>query len=434
MMPRILTPTIVILLASTFVACVGDRRYRIEQSVYYEKLKISDFDPTERTELDGTRGAYHLAFIEFNDKGEMFAPAQRDAAIKQIALARATSVDPPLVVVFVHGWKNNASVKSGNVWGFRQVLAGLARQNAIGGTNAKVVGIYVGWRGATISAPLLKEFTVFDRHHASQRVGVPVMPGVIEGIITESKAMDKGLGHRPATLVMIGHSFGGAVLEAAVTPSLSRAISDARSAGRKTVDWPTDLIILLNEAQEAERSYPLIEQMHAEMKPRNPCAPPGPTKPQNQRPAIMSISSTGDIATRGFFPGQQLLARPFQRRTYKGSDPYDIGGLRLYYATTAHIGTLRSHLLGRSDDPDIVSAETKCKESLETILSRGAADTKYHFVERSDAKNRTPYWVTHMPPAIVPDHSTIFTQVFRDFVISLIEVALQYDPHNELRD
>ena len=42
-------------------------------------------------------------------------------------------------------------------------------------------------------------------------------------------------------------------------------------------------------------------------------------------------------------------------------------------------------------------------------------------VEKPGALNRTPYWVTHMPPNVVPDHSTIFTPVFRKFLTVLIK-------------
>jgi hypothetical protein len=162
--------------------------------------------------------------------------------------------------------------------------------------------------------------------------------------------------------------------------------------------------------------------------------PPGQGPPKNQRPAVISISSTGDVATRGYFPGEQLIARPFQRLKYHGPDRYDVGRRQLYYATTAHIATLRSHVLGRSDDPEIAKAGLACQPSLNTTLSLGATtDIEYRMVERTGVPNRTPYWVMHMPTSIVPDHSTIFTQVFRDFIISLIAQALEYPPQDQLR-
>jgi hypothetical protein len=398
--------------------------------VYHEKLRIDQFDKTQTGVPEATEVDYRLAFVEFDDHGRMFDAAQLDRAVDVIARARAVpGRKPPVVAVFVHGWKNNASDGSGNVWGFRQVLGGLALQYP----QQDIVGIYIGWRGATISAPILKEFTVFDRHHASQRIPKPVIVEAIQRIMKTAKTGERGGDPAPATIVLIGHSFGGAVLEAAVTPTVLSSIDDARTASRPTVTWPADLIMFLNEAQEAERSYPLIERMRNELEDRNPCVAPAAGTPRNQRPAILSISSVGDVATRAFFPGEQLIARPFQRRHYAGADPYGVGGARVYYSTTAHISTFRSHVFGRFDDPDVAAAGAACQPSLDVTLSLGATDSRYLIVPRSDAPNRTPYWVMHMPTSVVPDHSTIFTQVFRDFVIALIQQALLLPPQDRLR-
>ena len=60
-------------------------------------------------------------------------------------------------------------------------------------------------------------------------------------------------------------------------------------------------------------------------------------------------------------------------------------------------------------------------------------DPRFLLVEDPNAKNRTPYWVMQMPPVIVPDHSTIFTQVFRDFLISLMGLSQFTVPHDALK-
>jgi len=411
---------VAVLLASTLGGCVADRQYRRGAPVVSESLNVGEFD---RTQTGNLSGRYSLAFIEFDDKGQMFEPAQLDRAIAEVRRARTSRAGAkPSIVLFVHGWKNNASDGSANVWGFRQVLAGLALNSTLGGQAEEVVGIYVGWRGATISAPVLKEFTVFDRHHASQRVAKPVMIGTLQRIMDAAK--DRVVSSSPATMVLIGHSFGGAVLETAVTPALTQAIHDARTA-KTTVSWPADLVILLNEAQEGQESKPLLDLMAKEVKPWT-CAKPSGLA-DYPRPAVISISSTGDVATRGYFPGEQLIARPFQKKKYSG-----IAGAKLYYETTAHNGTLRSHVFGRTDDPEIAEAATKCLPTLISTISYGATDIEYAVVPDPDAANKTPYWVMHMPPAIVPDHSTIFTQIFRDVIISLIGQALLNERRNEL--
>jgi hypothetical protein len=412
----------VVLLGCTLAGCVADRQYRNGVPVLREQLHASAFDPTQTGNL---AGKYSLAFIEFNDKGQMFEPAQLDRTLAEVHRARtARAGAKPMIVLFVHGWKNNASEDSGNVWGFRQVLAGLALNASLSAPTEEVVGIYVGWRGATITAPVLKEFTVFDRHHAARHVPVPVMSGALQRLMEAAK--ESAISPSPATMVMIGHSFGGAVLEIAVAPPLTRAVREARAAHAKTVTWPADLIVLLNEAHEGQEAKPLLDLMAAELKPWT-CAKPSDAAAYS-RPAIISISSTGDVATRGYFPGEQLIARPIQKKTYKGA-----GGARLYYETTAHNGRLRSHVFGRTDDPDIAAAMSTCLPTLVSTVSYGAKDIEYAVVPNPAAANKTPYWVMHMPPAIVPDHSTIFTQVFRDVLISLIGQALLNEQRAEVK-
>jgi pimeloyl-ACP methyl ester carboxylesterase len=422
-----------LLLVAMSSACVSDKAYRgpekpsdLPRSVFDEYLLSQQFDPTQTGVVD-KKWRYRLAFVEFNDRGEMFYPQQLNRAVEAIGSvkreASALQVQP-VVAVFVHGWKNNASDSSGNVWGFRQVLAGLKLQY----DPAPVLGVYIGWRGAVLSPPILKEFTFFDRHRRSQRVGGAQMPDALRTLMQAAKGPTY---EEPTISVLIGHSFGGAVLETAVTQGLAGEVTNARKEGRD-VRWPADLIILLNEAQEAERSYPFIETLVANVQPRPPCSGPG-QEGDTLRPAVISISSTGDYATRAFFPGAQLPARLFHRPSYKGTDPLDVGSATsLFFATTAHTAALRSHLLGRADDSDIVEATKACKESMKTtLMSNNPAATTYLIVERPGTKNRTPYWVMHMPPAIVPDHSTIFTPTFREFLISLIFNALLNNPQNK---
>ena len=136
------------------------------------------------------------------------------AKAKAEAKARDTVA---VVAVFVHGWKNNASEKSGNVWGFRQVLAGLSKSFG----KRPLVGVYIGWRGAVLSPPLLKEFTFFDRQQKSQSVSGGHMVETLLKILQAAKGVDyaEPLESSAAT-VLIGHSFGGAVLETALTQTI----------------------------------------------------------------------------------------------------------------------------------------------------------------------------------------------------------------------
>ena len=61
-----------------------------------------------------------LAFIEIDDMGELFDKGELDTALRIIRQANdLANAEPgqsdPVVITFIHGWKNNASPENGNV-------------------------------------------------------------------------------------------------------------------------------------------------------------------------------------------------------------------------------------------------------------------------------------------------------------------------------
>jgi hypothetical protein len=456
-----------VVLVTLFAAagCVPNKMYR-QTSVLHEQLATRQFEPTEVN--DDSAWRYRLAFIEFDDRGEMFQRAQLTRAVEEVARAKADAQagsGMSVVALFVHGWKNNASEGSGNVWGFRQVLAGLSKQfnSAEEPERVPVVGVYVGWRGAVLSPPVLKEFTFFDRHRKSQNLqGAHLVEALIK-VLQAAKGADYDDGSTRA--VLIGHSFGGAVLETSLTQTLVGLAVRAKSAGQP-MRWPADVIMFVNEAQEAIQSYQLIEAFKENLPPRDPplpgdeslerpngCLPPpaaAQTARQRERPpaapAIVSISSTGDYATRVAFKAAKSLQRPFNSlRTYDKDAPNFLGLERqtpMFLNTTAHLREFHSHLMGRCrceqpaaeggcdpqnlrcEDPALEAARQACKVNIQATLGSAI----YAIVEKPGARNRTPYWVLQMPPTIVSDHSTIFTPVFRNFVITLLLRSMAGEP------
>ena len=74
---------------------------------------------------------YTLGFVEFDDQGEPWAPAQAERVLEAIERANQ-SPNGAFVIVFVHGWKNNASpeqeAKEGySLNGFNKLLTELTR-------------------------------------------------------------------------------------------------------------------------------------------------------------------------------------------------------------------------------------------------------------------------------------------------------------------
>jgi pimeloyl-ACP methyl ester carboxylesterase len=390
-------------------------------------------DPAEATtgSAADARWPYRLAFIEFDDRGEIFDRRQLEHAMGAVASAKQDAQAlgrKPIVAVFVHGWKNNADDSSGNVWGFRQTLAGLAKQfgppRAGGPARAPVVGVYIGWRGAVTNVPVLEELTFWDRHAKSENLPNAHMLEVLLKILQQAKGPlyeDSG-----AIAVLVGHSFGGAVLESALTQTIEQMVLS------QPIHSPADLTILLNEAQEATRSYQLIDSMKANGARQDHCHAKlidGRTR-RFENPIIVSVSSTADYATRAFFPFGQAFLRPFNSlRHYPAPNSLGIESQRpMFFNTTAHMSEFQSHLVEmysvgapvQSRDPEVQQAEASgCVPYLD-YPDPNVPDIHYRIIAKLGSRNDTPYWVMQIPAAIVPDHSTIFTRSFRAFLVGLI--------------
>jgi hypothetical protein len=400
-------------------------------SVVTEQLRYREFNAAGVDKVDKdmlTRSwAYRLAFIEFNDSGELHDRGELPRVLAAIERTKADARAlgrPPVVALFVHGWKNNASEHSGNVWGFRQTLAGLASQYSrptdLTNGSVPVLGIYVGWHGDVLNLPIVEQFTFWDRYAKSGSLATSATSPMVDALVQIMKAA-KPAPQPPAAAdplepisILIGHSFGGAVLETAVSFHVQELIKQVTPGS--PLRAPADMIMFLNEAQEARRSRPLLDSMTMSLPPQDHC------QDMLAAPLILSISSTGDSATRAFFPFGQFISRPFRR--LNGSSRSE------YYHTTAHLAELQSHVIittkkDEHERPLIAEADKPildaCLHPLSADLSNlSGVPAEYTVVERPNSRNRTPYWVMQMPPSIVPDHSTIFTPVFRNFLITLV--------------
>jgi hypothetical protein len=418
---------ILLLAAALLSACVPNRAWRIHYAPGYRPAVDPPLFEVVSTNCKGPGSAsYRLAFVEFDDRGEFFERDQLNQALRTIREAKeiASKKDPAAVVLFVHGWKNNASDRSGNVAGFKSMLGCLAAQFNPSGADperTRMVGIYVGWRGAVVSAPVLKELTFWDRRDESRN-----LPGahVVETLLSIMKtAKGPSVADPNALSFLIGHSFGGGLLETAVTQTFENIILDTPRGA--TIQWPADLTVLINEAAPASQAYQLVESMKANVEARPPCGPGQPERDTRETylPAIISLTSKGDWGTGTVFPVGQALSLPFNSlRTYP--HPNVLGEkdqVGMYLKTTAHTKEFISHVIDK-DSSDVVQRAEKdgCQVELKSDEIAGAT---YNIVEQPGSQNLSPYWVMQLPTDIVPDHSTIFGTAFRDLITDLVLAA-----------
>jgi len=250
------------------------------------------------TSPDGSEN-YTLGFVEFDDQGQLFDRNQLDSLTE--ALYSDVNSKDLLLIVFVHGWRHNSEESDENLAEFKKILKGTSSlETAVSKSDnrnaRKVVGVYLGWRGLSVNAPGLTFFTFWDRKNTAHKVG---HSGVIEVLsklemiknVRNQKLRDPG-SPAPTQLVVIGHSFGGAVLYSALSQVLmDRFIHPDQNVG---VDGDVagfgDLVVLVNPAFEALQ-FSTLRQMSNKR-----------TYFNTQLPVLAVMTSEADTATGFWFP------------------------------------------------------------------------------------------------------------------------------------
>ena len=275
----------------------------------------------------GNDGTYELHFIEFDDQGWLYSnkhpsedklvrdPSQQiDHLMGRLTQLLDEQIDLS-VIVFVHGWKHGAQLDDPNVQEFRKLLKSVGLQEGDQarrkGLHArKVVGVYVAWRGKPWVLPdLLLSLSFWARKEAARRVSV----GSARELFARLRAIRRGYNKAPpcktatgaaseqaekrprVRTLMIGHSFGGLILYAAMSGPLIEALAAQQDLqefknGEDCVDRPADMVVLVNPAFEASR-YEALYRVAIRYKPK-----------QFQPPLLVSVTSKKDWATGIAFP------------------------------------------------------------------------------------------------------------------------------------
>lgn len=215
------------------------------------------------TQHPGTTGK--VSVIEFDSNGTYWDKQQLRESLKRI---RATP--KPLLITFVHGWRHNARPDDPDLQQFAEFIAHLDKNKAKLAGGFTPIGLYIGWRGASINehptclswlTTLPALFSFWNIKHGTDRVA---LRGDLGHALTQTTAAAWNPGGGKS--VMIGHSFGGRILE----------MVSSNQAGVQTGDLAqfkplADLVVLINPASESlnarqtklslegwDKPYPLI--------------------------------------------------------------------------------------------------------------------------------------------------------------------------------
>lgn len=351
---------------ATLTACVGNKMYNPEPEQYLQTL-VSD---------DGIH-TYDLAIIEFDDEGMWWDRQQLEDTAALLQQRSDEHPDGLFVITFVHGWKNNADPnREGNdLQDFRADLARTAARLADDPDQNqpdRVVGVYLGWRGATSGVVLHNQTTFWDRRQAAERTANYHMRETLFRIIGNANH------NRNSKVFIVGHSMGGIVVGKTLGPALATLLLASENEG---IAMTSDLVLLANPALDALSSWQLIEFLkrnnaRVELRDAEGNRFPAPG------PAIVSITSEADTATRNAYRFGRVISNLFTpyRTDHAEGEPSQ---RRLATTAEGHLDYIISHRAFLDDEGELV---------LERV---------------EDAYNDTPFWIIQVTGDIVADHNDL---------------------------
>jgi len=316
------------------------------------------------------------------------------------------------VITYVHGWQNSA--ESDDVRKFSALLARLNRAEAIRAAGFKVVGIYLAWRGKITPVPILKELSFWNRKAAAERIASNYDCYDAIAAISEA-ARKKGEGNQYT--ILLGHSFGGLIVERAVAHAINAEIHGHASADRSL---PADLMIVVNPASDSILARQMIDALYER-------------RTENTRPLFISITSTGDWATGTVFPiGTRMasISKGFNSVDTPGRGEKMENEREFYTHTPGHDSFLINHVT--VDQHQVIDAPAGRTALEENLLHNHAGDGfvldapggklalwQIHHIGEVDV----PYWDVKVDSSIIKDHGDIWNDRAEAMMAAIFRMA-----------
>lgn len=404
--------------------CASDRIYRSD----FTACTVSSGRQCDKNSLQhynaGADDAYMLGFVEVDDQGQLRNRAQMVALINQ--LYQVPGQDSLLINVFVHGWHHNAAPGDSNIESFKESLARLSKVEtdlslAKHRAARKVVGVYVGWRGESITVPVINGLTFWERKNTAEDVGHLGVTELLLGLEEITNIKNSLSPPVKSRLVVVGHSFGGAVVYSATTQILASRFIDSQMG--KAYIGPAqgfgDLVVLLNPAFEALRYAPFYDMAQARC-----------SYFDNQVPKLVILTSEADYATKLAFPAGRIFSTLFEthdtieRNECKRSLALDEG--EADRNTVGHYLPLISHTLKPvgNEKGMRVAGYANMKNIWSTQTSGGSTrfgSTVLTHLDKTEPRN--PYLNIRVDEELIANHNDVFGDRLMEFLRLLIELS-----------
>jgi hypothetical protein len=261
--------------------------------------------------FEGAEHDYYFATVEFDDEGWFWDRRQMELLLRFLYEYKNAAGQPGDLLMFTHahGWQHNADACDNNVVCFQRLLERLdvSERRFHKEAPRKIVGLYIAWRGRSITVPKVSATSFYSRKDAGNRVGIGGVTELLTRLNDLRRFKNPNRLGTKTQLVISGHSFGGQVIYKALGQLLTQnATRMSKGSGGKPYGYEVassfgDLVILVNPAFEGSA----FESLQAAATSR--------CYPATQRPAMIVVTSVADDATRLAFPAGRTLSNLFER-------------------------------------------------------------------------------------------------------------------------
>lgn len=375
-----------------------------------------------------------LYFVEAGEGGEAISTPQLQAVFQ--ALDEAEAGAGTILSVFVHGWQHSAARGDSYVCDFARLMSAVETMEtqaarSSGRPARKVLGVYVGWPGKLYGDDLANTTTFWDRLQTADRLGADgsVLRQLIPGLAQRVIARANSRADRRSVFVVTGHSMGGRAVFQAVRNGLMQGPQGSQPPPAPPIRAASnpDLVLLVNPAFSA-KLYRGIHDMESQC--------------QSIGVPLLSFSSKSDSVTRQVYPAGQTVT--FDRDAVKAA-PFPE-----HIYTAANFGEFVTHQLrltpvqGEPPQPlgeqSILRGFQRVPVDATDELYRDDPVTVFHqpasgYPEAGDAWYRMHLArvgtkadncpgnlskVIEVDAGILPDHGTIFTPPFMEYVVRIL--------------
>ncbi|WP_305907251.1 esterase [Methylomarinum sp. Ch1-1] len=425
-LPRHAYHGLIFLLALLLMGCAPNIVYRSD----YASCTVTEGNACETHAIQihhaGSDREFQLGFVEIDDQGLLRDRKQLYALLDR--LYATASKDNLLINVFVHGWHHNAAPGDSNIEGFKDNLAKLGQIESLLSQNKKrqarkVIGIYVGWRGESIDFPGLRHLTFWDRKNTAEDVGylgISELLLKLEQITHIKNSQQDSLKSR---LIIIGHSFGGAVVYNAAAQILaSRFVNSKKGKSYVgSVEGFGDLVVLLNPAFEALQFAPLYDLAQSRC-----------SYPFSKQPRLAVLTSETDYASKYAFWVGRVFSSLFEshktivREECDGKRKLILDEGEADRNTIGHFPPLITHRLTKATNGDKTANTEPDKLSALWRRQWQGATIRYGAIELTDLEKTaaySPYLNIEVSEEIMDGHNDIFTDDLMEFIRMLIVLS-----------